>query len=289
MSQVSIVDQRSCTLGEGAFWHPTRKQLFWFDILNKKLLSQDKNHDPLEWNFDEFVSAAGWIDGDALLIASETALFKFNLEQGERTEICALEADNPITRSNDGRADPWGGFWIGTMGKQAEEKAGAIYRYYRGELRQLFPSLTITNAICFSPDRRYAYFADTAMGAIWRQALDEKDGWPIGLPTMFIDCKKEGLNPDGAVVDAQGRLWNAQWGASRVACYSPEGKFKFAIHLPAEQITCPAFGGEELSTLFTTSAKEGLKQPVLLTQPQAGKTFSLELETKGQREHQFVL
>ncbi len=288
MPDVNIVDQRSCQLGEGAFWHPTRKQFFWFDILEKKLLSQAKDHRPLEWAFDELVSAAGWIDERTLLIASETALSQFDLESSKKSKICSLEGDNPITRSNDGRADPWGGFWIGTMGKQAEEKAGAIYRYYRGELRQLFPSLTITNAICFSPDRRFAYFADTAMGAIWRQALNEKDGWPIDLPTMFIDCKKEGLNPDGAVIDAHGNLWNAQWGASRVACYNAHGKFKFAIHLPAEQITCPAFGGQGLTTLFATSAKHGLEQP-FFTQPHAGKTFALSVETRGQCEHPVVL
>lgn len=288
MPDVNIIDQRSCQLGEGAFWHPTRNQLFWFDILNKKLLSQTKDHSPLDWIFDELVSAAGWIDERTLLIASETALSQFDLESGEKSDICALEADNPITRSNDGRADPWGGFWIGTMGKQAEEKAGAIYRYYRGELRQLFPSLTITNAICFSPDCRYAYFADTAKGAIWRQTLNEKDGWPVDPPTMFIDCKKEGLNPDGAVVDARGNLWNAQWGASRVACYNSDGEFRFAISFPAEQITCPAFGGPNLTTLFATSAKEGLER-TFFTQPQAGKTFAIQLDTAGHPENQVIL
>ena len=90
------------------------------------------------WQFDEHVSAAGWIDHDRLLIASETRLFSFNLATQAQQTVVALEAKDPRTRSNDGRADPWGGFWIGTMGKQAEAGLGGIYRYYQGTLRPLY-------------------------------------------------------------------------------------------------------------------------------------------------------
>ena len=89
------------------------------------------------WDFSEHVSAAGWVDHDTLLIASETGLWRFSLTTGRKDLVVALEADNPITRSNDGRADPWGGFWIGTMGKRAEPGAGAIYRFWQGALRRL--------------------------------------------------------------------------------------------------------------------------------------------------------
>ncbi|HSF92689.1 MAG TPA: SMP-30/gluconolactonase/LRE family protein, partial [Paracoccaceae bacterium] len=132
-----VFDPRLCTLGEGPLWHPERNQLFWFDILGKRLLSRDETG-PLTWQFDEHVSAAGWVDRDTLLIASETALFRFTLSSGVREDIVALEADNPQTRSNDGRADPWGGFWIGTMGNSAQPDAGAIYRFYKGGVTKLF-------------------------------------------------------------------------------------------------------------------------------------------------------
>ena len=173
-----VFDPRACRLGEGALWHPLREQLFWFDILGKRLLSRT-GKTPLEWRFEEHVSAAGWVDSGRLLIASETALFLFDLNDGTRTDVVPLEADNPVTRSNDGRADPWGGFWIGTMGKNAEAGAGAIYRYYKGKLRRLFTNITISNAICFSPDTHYAYFTDTRTRCIMRQALGA-EGWPNG-------------------------------------------------------------------------------------------------------------
>lgn len=287
-SAARIADSRVCTLGEGVFWHPRCEQLFWFDILGRRLLSQ-RDGQPLEWFFDERASAAGWIDEDRLLIASETALSIFDLRSSTLEAICALEADNPLTRSNDGRADPWGGFWIGTMGLKAQHQAGAIYRYYRGELRRLFADITISNAICFSPDRRYAYFADTHRQRIWRQALDEQHGWPSGEPQPFIDGRVAGLNPDGAVVDTQGRLWNAQWGASRVACYDHHGQFLQAVAFAASQISCPVFAGPDLSTLFVTSAREGMEDDQLAAEPHAGKLFAIDVAAQGQAEHQVML
>lgn len=275
-------------LGEGPLWHPLRSELFWFDIIGKKLFRR-KGDDAQLWDFEEYVSAAGWIDEDHLLIASQSALLKFQISSGKTELVSLLEHGNPITRSNDGRADPWGGFWIGTMGIGGEQDAGSIYRYYRGELRKLFAPITISNAICFSPDREWGYFGDTAQAKIWRQSLGGKHGWPVGEPELFIDFSVAGLNPDGAICDAHGNLWNAQWGAGRVAKYSSEGQFLEAINLPTQHITCPAFGGENLSNLFMTSAREGLSPRQLETQKDAGKTFMARTQTTGQEEHRIVL
>ncbi|WP_108838278.1 SMP-30/gluconolactonase/LRE family protein [Tateyamaria sp. Alg231-49] len=269
-----------CRLGEGPLWHPTRKALFWFDILDKTLHCKGATRH--SWSFDEYVSAAGWVDDDTLLIASASGLWRFDISSGARELVVPLEADDPSTRSNDGRADPQGGFWIGTMGIKAEAHAGAIYRYYRGEPRKLFDRITISNAICFAPDGGTAYFADTFSQRIQKVALDT-DGWPKGEPEVFVDLRADGLNPDGAVVDADGNLWNAQWGAGRVACYGADGVFKRSILVPASQATCPAFGGPEGTTLFVTTAANGVDEG------QGGMTFSIDAGVMGQQEHQVIL
>lgn len=186
----NIYDNRRCSLGEGALWHPERQQLFWFDIIGKRLLSVQDGQQ-LEWQFDNNVSAAGWIDRDNLLIASDNAFLTLNLETGAVTHLLDLEADNATTRSNDGRADPWGGFWIGTMGRKAEPGAGTIYRLFQGEVRPLFRGITITNTICFAPDGSQAYFSDTARQQIMVQPLDE-DGWPQGDARVFLDLSGSG-------------------------------------------------------------------------------------------------
>jgi sugar lactone lactonase YvrE len=291
MSLATVHDDRVCALGEGAFWHPERQQLFWFDVVGKSLLTRTGQGASGNWSWwlGEQVSACGWIDRQTLLIASETSLSRFSLETGARERVCALEADNPLTRCNDGRADPWGGFWISTMGQQAQPDAGAIYRYYRGELRQLVAPVSIPNAICFSPDRRYGYFADMAKQRIWRQPLAESDGWPQGEPELFVDCRRDGVYPDGAVVDRAGRLWNAQWGAGRIACYDRDGSFINSINLPVSQTTCPAFGGRDFRTLFVTSATQDLSEPQLREQRDAGKTFALPIDVQGLPEPQVQL
>lgn len=280
----TVFDPRPCTLGEGALWHPERGQLFWFDILGRRLLSRREGK-AYEWAFADPVSAAGWLDEDSLIVASSRALLRFEIATGEAQPIADLEAGNSITRSNDGRADPWGGFWIGTMGLNAEPGAGAIYRFYQGRLHRLYAGLTIPNAICFSPDQSCAYFTDTVTGVIKRQPLDG-EGWPIGESDIFVDLRAEGLNPDGAVVDQSGNLWNAQWGASRVACYAPDGTFLHALEIGASQASCPAFGGEDLRQLFVTSAAEGLAAQ---SDPLMGQTFVAQTEYVGQREHQVRL
>ena len=254
-----IFDHQACSLGEGLLWHPLRNSLFWFDINNKRMYERRFNDDQAHiFNFDEHVSAAGWVDKNTLCIASENALFLFSIETKERRNIVSLEAENNKTRSNDGRADACGGFWIGTMGKNAEKGYGAIYRYYMGELRKLYADITIPNSICFAPCGSIAYFCDTPTSKIMKQPLDD-EGWPVGDAKIFIDVAP--YSPDGSVIDSRGNLWNAQWGANRVACYSPEGEYIQSVTFTASQISCPAFGGSEMKHLFASSARENLATP----------------------------
>lgn len=278
-----IFDARVCALGEGAFWHPERGEFFWFDILNKTLHSAAKSY-----HFDHMVSACGWVDHDTLLIASDRALFRFNLSSGTQTHVINLEADTPATRSNDGRGDPWGGFWISTMGTTAAANAGAIYRYFNGALHQLFTDITIPNAICFAPDKSCAYFSDSAAGIVWRQPLDDQ-GWPRGTRETFLDFSDQDFGPDGAVTDSNGTFWNAQWGAGRVAAYDPQGQFIHAVSLPASQTSCPAFGGADLTDLYVTSATENLTDQDLAQTPEHGQTFVINAVSTGLPEPRILL
>lgn len=270
-------------LGEGPLWHPLRGEFLWFDIMNKTLFAL-KDGAQREYGFPDLVSAAGWVDETRLVIASERALFVFDLDTGTSTPLCDLEADNPVTRSNDGRADHQGGFWIGTMGKKFEEGAGAIYRYYKGELRKLFAAVTIPNSICFSPDGNIAYFCSTPDQQIMQVGLNA-DGWPDGPISVFIDLRGEDLNPDGSVVDAEGYVWNAQWGRGRVARYAPDGKLERVVTLDGRHSSCPAFGGPDLQDLYITSAQEGMEAP---DAPQ-GLLYHARLEVKGLAEPRVIL
>lgn len=278
-----VYDDTACELGEGPFWHPGRDQLFWFDIIGRRLLTREKGR-TRSWDFGEHVSAAGWISETNLLVASETRLLLIDLETDRREDVVPLEAGDSGTRSNDGRADPWGGFWIGTMGKKAEPGRGAIYRLHDGEVRRLVHSITIPNAICFSPDRSYAYFADTGAGVIRRTRLDDH-GWPEGEAEDWVDAQGAPGKPDGAVTDAEGNVWNARWGVGQVVCFAPDGRLLREVRLDAPHATCPAFGGSDMGTLFCTSAREGRQPPG----PQDGKTFFAEGVGTGIPEPRVIL
>lgn len=280
---MDIFDNRVCQLGEGPLWHPEREQLFWFDILGKRLLSQ-KDGRELEWQFDRYVSAAGWVDYDTLMIASDKALMTLDLRSGQTAHLLDLEADNPVTRSNDGRADPFGGFWIGTMGLQAQTGVGSIYRFHRGKLERLFRDISITNAICFAPDGKVAYFADTAKQQIMAQALDA-EGWPSGDARLLLDLSDTKREPDGAVTDAEGNLWVASWGTGEVLRVSPQGEVIDALQVPASQPSCPAFGGPDFDTLFITTATQGLDGP----KPEEGRTYFANPSVQGRAEYRVIL
>lgn len=283
-----VYDDRPCFLGEGPLWHPEKQQLFWFDIIEMRLMTIEGANQK-NWQFDEHVSAAGWVDGSTLLVASETKLSKFDVSSGAQDMLMPLEADNPVTRSNDGRADPWGGFWVGTMGKKAESEAGAIYRLFQGELRKLHSQITIPNAICFAPDRSVAYYTDTPTKIIMRQPLDPETGWPSTNAEPWLDLNTSGLAPDGAVTDAEGNIWIAHWGAGRVSAYSPDAAPITDIDVPGLHATCPAFGGPDYTTLFCTSAREGIAEPIVHQTPENGMTFATTGLGPGRPEPRVIL
>ena len=273
-----LFDDRLCALGEGPLWHPERAELFWFDILGRKLLSKRR-----EWSFDTAHSAAAWIDEDRLLVASEHGLSMLDVVSGAREHVCTIEADNAATRSNDGRADPHGGFWIGTMGWNAEIGVGSIYRYYRGELRRLYGRITISNSICFSPDGGLAYFADTKTSTIQRVRLDSA-GWPTGAPEAFA---RDATGCDGAICDGEGYVWSARWGEGRIVRLTPEGMVDHVEHVPAPQVTCPALTPE--GVLYATSAHEGMDATARTSAPLSGATFQICSGVPGRSEPKVIL
>lgn len=267
-----------CQLGEGPFRYADR--LFWFDILQGELHSCDEQGDRHKIvQLNEMFSAGAVLENNALLLASESALWQFQTDTHELVKIHDLEADNKLTRSNDGRADRQGGFWISTMGKQAEKQAGSIYRFYRGELVALKTRVSIPNAICFAPAGDAAYFTDSRQGLIYRWTLDQQ-GWPVGDPEVWLDLSDQPVDPDGAVIDSEGYLWNAQWGGWQVVRYSPRGEVDRVVRLPVSRPTCPAFSSSG-DRLLITSARTGLSAGELSREPLAGSVFMLNLDVPG--------
>ena len=212
--KIEVLSDIACHLGEGPTYDPLSKTLFWFDIHGKKLLARKDGGKVTVTDLPELTSALGIIDAGRQLLVTETGLHVREAATGKVTLHTPIEADNPATRSNDARVHPCGAFWIGTMGKRAEKNAGAIYWFFRGEVRKIVPDVTIPNSICFSPDGSVAYYTGATMEVLHRVACDPRTGLPTGEPQIFHDQRGGQGELDGSVVGADGVLWNARWGGA---------------------------------------------------------------------------
>ncbi|MDN5788021.1 SMP-30/gluconolactonase/LRE family protein [Pseudorhodobacter sp.] len=266
-------------LGEGPGYDPVTDLAWWFDIPAKRLFmrliaaGETVVHDlPLAAS-----AMAVTAQGRQLLLAEDGLYFR-NPASGALDLHVALEADNPTLRSNDARVHPSGAFWISTMGWQAEEGAGSIYRYFRGKVEKLWDGITIPNAICFAPDGRTAYFTDTPTRRIQSVETDPTNGRVLAAPQDFIT----GLHwPDGAVTDAAGNLWVAMFGTGQVLGFAPDGRAIGEFQLPAANLTCPAFVGRDARQMLVTSAFHDMDHAARKQAPDAGATFILPLDFAG--------
>lgn len=286
MSQtaVSILSDHVCELGEGPSYDPATNTLYWFDIVNGLLVEHRSGSGTKTHALGRMASAIAVIDGDRQLISTETGLYVRETATGRLAPHTAIEADNPATRSNDGRVHPCGAFWVSTMGKKAEPGAGAIYWFFKGELRRLFSDISIPNSIAFAADGTIAYYTDSKTGLIMRTECDPATGLPQGEPKAFADRGGGSGDHDGSVVDADGTLWNARWGESRVNAYSPDGRLLRSVRVPAVQASCPAFFGPRADRLAVTSAWADMNETQRAADPHAGKTFLVDLAVKGRFE-----
>lgn len=282
---VSVFSEEICHLGEGPAYDRSTGTLFWFDIVERSMLRKAWPDGPtLVEALPQMASATAFTADGKQVLLTERGLHIRDRVGGGLIMLQPIEADNPATRSNDARVHPSGAFWIGTMGKKAETGLGAIYWYRAGELRRLFPDISIPNSICFSPGGDIAYFADTAVNRLWRVACDPLTGLPTGEPALLLDQGGEDGGIDGSVCDGDGLIWNARWGAGALDCYAPDGRRLRRIAIPAARTTCPAFVGPDADRIAVTSAWQGLDADGRAADPQAGRTFAVDIAVNGRHE-----
>ena len=263
-------------LGEGPCWDHRRGWLWWVDILRARLhRCDDARQDHRSWELPRRVSALALTrDPDRLLVGSEAGVESFDSSSGALTLLAPFPADEPpANRSNDGGVDLRGRFWLGTMSEVEGESSGSFYVYERGRLRRVLSDWGIPNTACFSPDGRM-YLADSARRELYAYTLDA-----AGLPgerTRFADSPRGGATPDGSALDAEGHLWNCEWGGARVVRYTPAGAIERVVELPPRQTTACCFGGPKLEDLFVTSARVGRED-----EPGAGHVYRVHVGVPG--------
>jgi L-arabinonolactonase len=275
-------------LGECVLWCERSARVLWTDILGAKLYA----HDPASgrtssWAMPQpLASFALTASDDRLLLGLASGLAFFDFSSGALTPICDVEA-GMTTRLNDGRCDRQGRFVFGTF--NAAEPRAAIGGYYRLGAglrleRLALPDCAIANSICFSPDGATMYYCNSPDRAIRCCDYDPVSG-AISNDRVFVELDGDAGEPDGSCIDADGHLWNAQWGASRVVRYAPDGTVERVIATPALQPSCVAIGGRDMDVLYVTSARVGMGEPA----PHDGALFKLALaDVRGLPENRYA-
>jgi len=278
-------------LGEGPVWSVGDGRLWWTDIQGRRLRSLDPSSGVItDVATPERVGSYALVAGrpGTLLTAFETGLAYFDVKTGAVEWLFRPEAPGSGRRFNDGRVDRHGRFWTGTMIEDEAKSAPASASLWRidhdGAASAHVDGVKISNGLAFSPDGRTAYFADSPLQQIYAYDLHPETG-ALSNKRLFVQVERG--YPDGGTVDAEGCLWSARWGAGEVVRHAPDGREIQVLKTAASQPTCMAFGGANLTTLFVTSAYEGLTEAQRAAESSSGDLFVFELDTPGLAEVEF--
>jgi L-arabinonolactonase len=276
------------TLGEGVLWDSIGQRTWWSDIQERRLFRYDPQSRALEtFELPERLGSFGFIKGsDRIVAAFESGFAHYHPESAQLEWVSRPQHEAGNIRFNDGRVDRQGRFWAGSMVEGEGEAKGKLYCLDGTDLKVCLTGIAISNSICFSPDGKQLYFADSPRRTILRYDIDPESG-TISNRQIFAKTPK-GAFPDGANIDAEGCLWSAHWGAGRVVRYAPDGSICATVEMPTTQVSCVAFGGAALDLLFVTSAREGMSDAMLQDQPNAGNVFVYKVNVKGLPEPRFA-
>lgn len=288
MTDVACVLDCRSLLGEGPFWDVAEQRLYWVDIKGRRIHRFDPGSGVDEtWATAEDVGSLAPREGGGLVVALKSGFYFYDLVQGRTTAAALAQGEPANNRFNDGKTDRQGRFWAGSMDDGETLPTGGLFRLQPGlACRKMVDGIICSNALCWSPDSRVMYYADSWKRTVWAWDFDAATG-DIDHRRVFLRIPDAEGIPDGATVDSEGFVWIAQWGGWRVARYDPDGRLARTIMLPVQQPTCPMFGGPGLDVMYMTSASIRLDAEARARQPQAGSLFAVDAGVKGLPEVRF--
>ncbi|MDX2245026.1 MAG: SMP-30/gluconolactonase/LRE family protein [Leptolyngbyaceae cyanobacterium bins.302] len=274
-------------LGEGAMWDAAKQVLYWVDIYNHRVHQFDPatgNHVVFEMGSE--TTCVGLTEHDRLIVGLRDRLVLLDPATQETINLTHIETDQPKSRLNDGKCDPGGRFWVGSISEE-EEPIAKLYRYDPdGSLHIMETGLTNSNGLGWSPDRRSFYLTDTPTQKIYVYDYDVQTG-AIHNRRVHINLTGESFFPDGLAIDAKGYIWSAMWNGWCVIRFDPDGKEVLRVPVPVPCPTCCAFGGADLTDLYITTASVGLSQPEIQKAFYSGDIFCLKTDVVGLPSYRF--
>lgn len=291
-----------------AFLASARALLYWIDIPGRALLRTrgEIGTAPVveRWAMPADPGCIAPAQRGGLVIALRDGIYRAREWGGALQRMTPVDYDQATTRFNDGKCDALGRFWAGTLFEPKDQHIATLYCLdARARAQGHVPVMTAmasdavtANGLAFAPDRRTLYWADTAAHAVrawdWAaesntlthprvfQQFDPKpDGWTADAAHDLLP-RYQG-RPDGATIDAEGHYWVSMFEGAQLLCLAPSGERLAALPLPVQCPTMPCFGGDDLRTLFVTSARQGRTAAELQRLPASGAVISMQVETPG--------
>ncbi|NOK04644.1 MULTISPECIES: SMP-30/gluconolactonase/LRE family protein [Myxococcus] len=268
-------------LGEGPFWMATEGALYWLDIPGRKVHRLElQSGAQASWDTPLRIASLAPRRSGGFIAGTERGLAFYEPRSARLERLLDPEPERPHNRCNDGKVDPQGRFWVGTMDDREKAPTGGLYRFdAQGHLARIDEGYTVTNGPAFSPDGRTLYVNDSP-----RRVTYAFDLGPDGAATRrreFLRFDEPHGFPDGMTVDAEGGLWIAFYGGGCVRRFSPDGAWLAEYRLPVAKTTSVAFAGDALDRLFVTTGRDGLSAEELEAQPLAGGLFELTPGVRG--------
>jgi L-arabinonolactonase len=275
-------------LGEGPVWSQGEAALYWVDVTQRTVWRHDtRAGETRSHAVSGMPGSIALRHGGGLLAAFRTGLAFVDLDSGEEAKL-ASGIDFGRERFNDGACDRRGRFFAGTMDKTMGNPIGALYRIDPDRsVTRVAEGITLSNGLAWSPDDRTLYHCDSRPGLVYAYDYDIDSGLPSNR-RILVDLSSSGFHPDGCTVDAEGFLWVAEVGASRVGRYAPDGRRVGGIELPTKRVTSVMFGGPDLRTLFITTMRYNLSAAESAAQPLAGRLFVAVPGVQGMAEPAFA-
>lgn len=278
------------TLGEGSIWDPVRQQLLWVDIYDDKVFVFDpRSSSNTAYAVGSNVGTVVPTEQGLLLVALRNQLALLSLETGQVRPVLAPSKDRPGAkiRFNDGKCDPEGRFWVGTMVENGPKGLGVLYKIDSDlQVTEVLHGLTISNGLVWHEER--FYHIDTPTQQVRCYHYDRRGG-QLGEPTVAASFADTMGAPDGMCLDAEGLLWVALFGGGAVVRIDPKtGETMCRVDVAASNATSCAFGGRDLNELYITTARIGLSDSQAEAEPLAGSLFRVKLPYQGVPSSRFA-
>jgi sugar lactone lactonase YvrE len=270
-------------LGEGVLWDAEGRRVWFVDIKGKRIhRCAHDGTDRRSWEAPGQVSFIVPADDGSMVCSLDDGLYRFDDGSGDFHPFAKIEADDCGNRFNDGHVDSLGRLWFGSMDDAEESPSGALYRFEGAVVRRMDSGYVITNGPAVSPDGRTLYHTDTLAKRVY--AFDLAPDGGLSNKRLFVEITDGGY-PDGMAVDSKGQLWVATFGGWRIVRFDADGRKLEEVRFPCANVTKLAFGGDDLCTVYVTTARKGLTLAALAAQPLAGSLFTFRSETPGLPQH----